>query len=654
MNSGSLIFVAALILGPLGACVGLLSRRPGWAHVCGMVAAVLSATLALIAGALGLAGSSWSLQTRWAVPLGSFHLGMDPLSAFFVGGIAVVSLAAAIYGYGYLKDAVGRRSLGWLAFNGLISSMCLVVTARNGVLLLMAWEMMSLTSFFLVITEHQRPQVLQAGWIYLAATHLGTACLLALFVLLGGDSLDFESLTPSSPIVAGWAFVLALIGFGTKAGLVPMHVWLPQAHPVAPSHVSAVMSGVMVKTGLYGLIRIVTLLGHPAPWWGWTLIAIGVVSALFGVIMSLAQHDLKRLLAYCTVENVGVIVLGLGLGLLGLSHGHTTWAALALGGALLHVLNHALFKGLLFMGAGRVLHVTGTLEMDRLGGLLKRLPVIGATFLIGAAAIVGLPPFNGFVSELLIYLAGLTAWVSPGTSWMPWAGVTVIGTLALAGGLAVIGLTRAVGSVFLGMPRDEKLIGPIHPSRSMTWPLILLAGLCLGLGLMAPVCWKWVTPVVTVLTGTSVEMPVTIDHVLIAISCLGVTLVCLTLLLIGLRLRLLRHRNVCSASTWDCGYLHANTRMQYSGSSLVDPLLSLFQSVLRTRRAGGKPLGLFPTSASLQTETPDHLLERGYRPLFAAVARLAGGLRRLQQGRNQLYILYIAVTVLVLLLWKLR
>jgi len=281
----------------------------------------------------------------------------------------------------------------------------LVVVARNGVLFLMSWELMSLASFFLVTLEDEKESVRRAGWIYLIAMHLGTAFLLAMFLLLGQNaaSLDFERLsTAAAP--SGVFFLLAVIGFGTKAGFIPMHVWLPEAHPAAPSHVSAVMSGVMIKTGIYGLLRILTLLGPPAAWWGWTLVAIGIVSGILGVLYALAQHDLKRLLAYHSVENIGIIALGLGIGVLGISYSNPMMAALGFTGGLLHVVNHALFKSLLFLGAGSVLHATGTGELDRLGGLLKRMPVTGTTFLIGAVAISGLPPLNGFVSEFLIYL----------------------------------------------------------------------------------------------------------------------------------------------------------------------------------------------------------------------------------------------------------
>ncbi len=297
--------------------------------------------------------------------------------------------------------------------------MTLVLVARNAVLFLSAWELMAVSSFFLVTFEHERESVRSAGWIYLVATHLGTGFLLAFFILMGREtgSMNFDVWAAQgihTQGLAGILFLMAVVGFGTKAGFMPFHVWLPEAHPAAPSHVSALMSGVMIKTGIYGLLRAFTFLGAPPLWWGWLFIGIGLSSGVLGVLFALAQHDLKRLLAYHSVENIGIIALGIGVGLLGQNTGSPALVALGFGGALLHVLNHALFKGLLFLGAGAVAHSAGTREIDRLGGLLKQMPWTAATFLIGAAAISGLPPLNGFVSEFLIFLGAFKGGISGG------------------------------------------------------------------------------------------------------------------------------------------------------------------------------------------------------------------------------------------------
>src|SRR5207248_1872894 len=279
-------------------------------------------------------------------------------------------------------------------------------------------EVMALSPFFLVMFDDRKTAARHAAWIYLAATHLGTAFLLVLFIVLGGaaGSSDFDayrSVLQNNPGLASLVFVLALIGFGSKAGIVPAHVWLPEAHPAAPSHISALMSGAMIKVGIYGLVRILTLLGTPQPWWGWTLIAIGASSGVLGVLFALAQHDLKRLLAYSSIENIGIILLGIGIGVLGLATGTPALAVIGFAGGLLHTLNHSIFKGLLFLGAGAVQHASHSLEFEQLGGLLKRMPWTGAAFLAGAAAIVGLPPLNGFISEFLLFYSGFAAVLDP-------------------------------------------------------------------------------------------------------------------------------------------------------------------------------------------------------------------------------------------------
>jgi hydrogenase-4 component B len=320
-------------------------------------------------------------RVAWQVPFGSFFVQLDALAAFFLLPILGLAAVAALYGGKYLMAYRSRKNLGaaWFFFNLLVASMVMVTLAQNGILFLLAWEIMSLASYFLVTFEDEKESVRQAGWTYLVATHLGTAFLLVLFLVLGrqAGSLDFERFLTASPAispVAGVAFLLALIGFGTKAGFMPLHVWLPEPHPVAPSHVSALMSGVMIKTGIYGLLRILTFLGHPEAWWGWVLIGIGLASGPGGVLFALAQHDLKRLLAYHSVENIGIIDLGLGVGLLGLALDQPVLAVLGLDSGLLHFLNHALFKGMLFLGTGAAIHATGTRDIDHLGGLIRRMP----------------------------------------------------------------------------------------------------------------------------------------------------------------------------------------------------------------------------------------------------------------------------------------
>ena len=439
------------------------------------------------------------------MPCGSFFIELDALSAFFLIPVFLLSALAAVYGGGYLMKYKKTKRLGfaWFCYALLVASMAMVCLARNAVLFLLAWEIMALASFFLVAFEHEKPEVRRASWIYLVATHLGTACLLVMFLLLGAaaGSLDFDRFAGSLPAqVSGICFILALIGFGTKAGIIPFHVWLPEAHPAAPSHVSALMSGIMIKTGIYGIIRMLSFLGAPPLWWGWLLLAIGIVSGVLGVVYALAQHDLKGLLAYHSVENIGIIMMGLGVGMIGWSAGMPSVAILGMTGGLLHVLNHALFKGLLFLGAGSVYQAAHTREIDLLGGLIKKMPVTACCFLIGAVAISGLPPLNGFVSEFLIYLASLRGATAMG------ADVAIplflaVGSLALIGGLAAACFTKAFGIVFLGEPRSQDAAHAREAHPLMLVPMLLLAAACIGVGLLGMVVVPALSGVVSGILG---------------------------------------------------------------------------------------------------------------------------------------------------------
>jgi formate hydrogenlyase subunit 3/multisubunit Na+/H+ antiporter MnhD subunit len=594
----------------------------------------------------------------WDVPSGSLFLELDPLSGFFLIPVFVLCALAAIYGADYLESYRGRKALAgpWCFFNLLVASMVVVILARNGVLFLMAWEMMALSSFFLVTFEDEKESTRDAGWIYLVASHIGTAFLLALFIMLGRahGSLDFDRFTASSG--AGLLFVLALVGFGTKAGFIPLHIWLPEAHPAAPSHVSAVMSAVMIKTGIYGLLRVMMFLGAPQVWWGWVLCGIGLTSGVIGVLLALAQHDLKRLLAYHSVENIGIIALGLGVGTVGLGAGLPAVAVMGFAGALLHVLNHALFKGLLFFGAGNVAQGAHTRDIDQLGGLLKRMPVTGTTFLIGAAAISGLPPLNGFISEFLIYLASFKGALSlDGANSVPM--MATIAGLALIGGLAAACFTKAFGIVFLGEPRTERAEQAHEVGLVMVLPGSVLAAGCILIGLLGARVVESMAPLIAEVTGLTTAVVRTslapAAHSIVFVSITSGALVGIAMLLAIGRAIAVSKRSVSTNVTWDCGYAEPSPRMQYTASSFAQPLTDTFDLLLQTRRVLIAPRGLFPTQASLATETPDPYQRFIFRPLLREIGRDLSLLRPLQQGKVQLYILYIAVTVILLLLWQL-
>ncbi len=399
-----LVAVAVLVCSGLAAL--LASGSPRAATTLGAGGAVVACVIGLIAAVPFLfGGPAESLRLAWNVPYGTFFVEVDALSAFFLLPIFGLSALAAVYGAEYLQAWRGRKSLGapWSFYNLLVASMVLVVLARNGVLFLVAWETMALTSYFLVTLDHEQDSVREAGWTYLVASHLGTAFLLAMFVLLGrsSGSLDFDRYSSAN---ASALFLLALVGFGTKAGFMPLHVWLPEAHPAAPSHVSALMSGVMIKMGIYGLLRALTFLGPPPAWWGCVLIGVGLTSGVLGVLFALAQHDLKRLLAYHSVENIGIIALGLGVGLVGVSNGSPVLAVLGFAWRVAARAEPRVVQGAAIPRRRVSAAWTGTREIDHLGGLAKRMPWTATTFLVGAVAISGLPPLNGFVSEFLIYL----------------------------------------------------------------------------------------------------------------------------------------------------------------------------------------------------------------------------------------------------------
>ncbi len=653
-------FLTAFAILLVGGVLSLaLSRSREATSLVGSVSASVGGAVVLIQSLdVLVSGQSRSLRLPWSVPFGSANMAIDPLSAVFAAVIALVTMLAAIYGTEYLRTHAATKNLGvsWFFFNLLTASMLMVVVARNGVLFLVSWELMSLASFFLVTQEDEKESVRRAGWVYLVAMHLGTAFLLALFVLLGKDSgtLDFDR--ASTAAAPSWVFfVLAVVGFGTKAGFIPMHVWLPEAHPAAPSHVSAVMSGVMIKTGIYGLLRMLTMFESPPAWWGWTFVGIGVVSGILGILNALAQRDLKRLLAYSSVENIGIIAIGLGVGLLGISYENPTMATLGLTGCLLHVINHALFKSLLFLGAGSLLHATGTGELDRLGGLMKRMPMTGATLLVGSAAISGLPPLNGFVSEFLIYLgamAGLQGDANLAAS--PLMCVLVVGGLALIGGLAVACFTKAFGIVFLGEPRSDEAAKAREVGRAMRWPMLALAGLCVLVGLSAPLWSVVLQPAVATLVPNDRSIVAEAVRPLTGIVVGSCILLGLVAALVWVRRRLLAGRRVEQVVTWDCGYIAPTPRMQYTASSFARPLVLLLRLFLQPRDDIHRPQGLFPKHADLHTHAPDVFRRYVYEPLFAAVAWMTSNLRWLQEGRIQIYVLYIALTLFVLFVWKLR
>jgi formate hydrogenlyase subunit 3/multisubunit Na+/H+ antiporter MnhD subunit len=660
-----LILLSLIVL--MAGAIGSLStrRHPRLTTWLGAGGAVAGAFIGFAGALTALVDSHAPARIRlpWPVPYGSFYLEADALSAFFLLPIFLLTGLAAVYGAQYMWGQRLERQLGgpWALYDILGASMVVVVLARNAVLFLVAWEVMALSSFFLVTMENERESVRRAGWTYLVATHLGTTALFFLFILMGREagSLDFDRFAAAGAALHHQAplfFWLALIGFGAKAGIVPFHVWLPEAHPAAPSHVSALMSGVMIKTGIYGLIRTLMWLGPPPVTWAWTLIAIGLVSGILGVLMALAQHDLKRLLAYHSVENIGIIVLGLGIGVLGQATGLPVLAVLGYGGALLHTVNHAVFKGLLFLAAGSVLHGARTLDLEHLGGLMRRMPWTGAAFLAGAVAICGLPPLNGFISEFLIY-AGAFQGVMVLSPQGAVPALAVIGSLALIGGLAAACFTKAFGIAFLGEPKSPPAAQAKEAGPAMRWPMMVLAALCLVIGLSGPFAVSAMKPVLACITlYPPATLAPALDPIRMPLGLVvasGFLLATLIAALALLRFFVLSGRIGEETVTWDCGYAHPTVRMQYTASSFAQPLTDFSAALLRPRKRFRMAQGYFPSEAAFSTQTPDICTDGIWKPAFAGTEWLLSRLRGLQTGSVHLYILYIALTLVGLLVWKL-
>lgn len=595
-----------------------------------------------------------SLALPWAVPGGAFALAIDPISACFLFPVFLIGALGAVYALGYWPHRTNPETGRKLRlFYGLIAgSLTLVLTARNGLLFLAAWEIMALAGFFLVTTEEKHLETRRAGFIYLTCAHTGTLALFALFILLEQGLGSFAFPAPSSLDAnsgqASAIFLLALFGFGLKAGLTPLHIWLPGAHAAAPSHVSAFLSGVMIKSGIYGLVRVSGFFAAPPAWWGMTVLVLGVVSGVLGVVFAIAQHDLKRLLAYHSVENIGIIAIGLGAALLGRTHELPLLTALGLAGALLHVINHGLFKSLLFLGAGAMIHATGTREIDRYGGLLRGLPVTGIAFLGGAVAICGLPPLNGFVSEWLIYL-GLfqsLAGEAPGLKLSLFA----IPALALIGGLALACFVKVFGIAFLGAPRTPAAAQAHEAPTSMLWPMGLLLGCCLTIGLWPGALFPLLAAAASLWSGMAAPTTLLAEQAPAAAlswSALGLLLL---LAAAAFVLRLGRRKAPSRAPTWGCGYPLPTARMQYTASSFGATLVDLFRWGLRPDRHGGKAEGLLPAAAEFARHTPDTILDRGVIPVCRGAIRVFNWLRAvIQNGSTSFYLLYVALTLVALL-----
>ena len=623
----------------------------------------LSSLSVLGAGLLALAaGAVETVSLPFGLPWLSWHLRLDALSAFFLCLIGLVGTGVALYTPGYAREFEhGRDPLPVLGlFTGLfLAGMLLVVLADDAFLFMVAWELMSLSSYFLVAFQHEQAASRRASLLYLLMAHIGALCiLLAYGVLFGfGHGFQFEAMRQAA-LPGGWAtvaFTLAFIGFGMKAGLVPIHAWLPEAHPAAPSHVSALMSGVMLKVAVYGFVRFCfDLLGDLRWEWGVAVLAVGSVSALMGVLYALMQHDLKRLLAYHSVENIGIIYIGLGLSLLFAGTGHPRLAALGLVAALYHTINHALFKSLLFLGAGAVVHSTHQRDLEQMGGLLRRMPWTGLFFLVGCVSISALPPFNGFVSEWLTFQAALQSWVFQSgvlRSLVPIAAAM----LALTGALAAACFVKVYGVAFLGQGRSKAIRRAREVSTGMRAGQGLLAAACLGLGVLpVPLIqgidaipasllgqglseatahgWLWLTPISA--DVASYSAPLVLAGMLLAWGGLAWWL------------RRGERRQVRHCGLWDCGFSAPGPRMQYTATAFSQPIRQVFGLLFHVdEQVEADEAGRLRHRLHVE----DRAWELFYEPVARFTQAAARRTTRLQSGSIRHYLAWSFVTLLVLL-----
>jgi hydrogenase-4 component B len=598
--------------------------------------------------------SNW---LNWQLPFASLRAGIDPLRAFFMIPLLILAAAGSLYGMRYFGGHPAGRS-HWFFFSLLVCGMAMVLLARNAVFFILSWEIMSLASFFLVINDKKNPDSIRAGWTYFVTAHVGTAFLLVTFLLFSASagSFDFHAWA-GIRFSAGRAdalFLLALVAFGLKAGFIPFHVWLPLAHPAAPSHVSALMSGIMIKMGIYGLLRMLSFLTPFHAWWGMLLIALGGISGVLGVLFALGQKDIKRLLAYSSVENVGIILLGLGLGMTGAAYGSSAIAFFGFAGGLLHIVNHALFKGLLFLGAGAVIRQAGSGEIDRLGGLIKKMPRTAFLFFLGAAAICGLPFFNGFIGELFIYVAGIHGAVHAVSPLLALASMAVITLLALIGGLAVACFTNVFGIVFLGAPRAETPRVPSEAPGPMLWPMGLLAALCLGIGMGSVAVFPIVVRPALIFSGPAVDAVKSLFSLTLTVSIiLGLVALAAAIGAAWLATLKRKRQTEAAAVTWDCGYSRPGPTMQYTASSFASPLIKHFQLPLHAHEQLRNDKEFFPAGDwSFHAGVDDWFLTRLFSPLVRSLDRAFSLLRWFQSGKTGLYVFYIALTVFCLIIWK--
>jgi hydrogenase-4 component B len=592
-------------------------------------------------------------------PFGDTRFVIDTLSAFFILLISWFPLLGIIYGEGYLRHYVAEGkniSAHLLFFAVFISSMLLVVSSFNIILFLIAWEMMSVSSFFLLLFDDDKREIMNAGLSYLVAMHIGVLILISGFLLLysKSGSLDFETFKSVISANAGmgrFIFFIFFVGFGIKAGFVPLHSWLPIAHPAAPSHVSGLMSGIMIKTGIYGILRVLTFIGTPTLSMAYTVLLISLFSALWGIFYSVSQRDIKKVLAYSSSENIGIIGIGIGIGMFGMIFKNNLLVLSGFSGAVIHILNHAVFKNLLFYCSGTVYQVTHTRDMEKMGGLLKVLPYTGIAMLFGCIAICGLPPLNGFIGEFLIYFASLSGLVTKNELLI----LTLIASMAvlsLVGAVALLNFTKLFSIVFLGEPRETKQEGHKEISVTAVLPVMILAAATLVLGLFPQYLFSFSRQVVSSFVSIDMKLFQDIYSILVIISKLGLILLGTAVLLYIARVLLVRNKKICKQNTWDCGYGNYNSRMQYTGFSFSAFFINLVKPFVRPvygfNTSSNFLENIFPRLSSFRENVEDLFNTYIIKPFGQFVLNFMKFFSVIQTGYTQQYILYGLIFMIIM------
>lgn len=669
---GLYFFSFALILWVMGALVSLIVRKnDSLANWWGNSFAVSGAVMGLVSSISVFTTGSFSFSISSSLPFLSIFFNVDKLSAFFVFIISLIALVSSIYAFGYVEHYYKKYNIGALGFfyNIFLAGMAMVVSAHNAIFFLVVWEIMSLASYFLVVFENKEKDNVRAGSLYFIMTHLGTVFITLGFLLLyrATGSLDFslikENIGMVAPFMRNIIFVLMLVGFGTKAGIIPFHIWLPSAHPAAPSHVSALMSGVMIKTGIYMFIRIFMDIMPNAPlWWGMVILILGAISSFLGVLYALTEHDIKKLLAYHSIENIGIILLGLGSSLIFWSLDMKSLAVLGLVAALFHTLNHAVFKSLLFLGAGSVISKMHTRNMEEYGGLIKYMPQTALFFLVGSMAISALPPFNGFFSEWITFQSlfnGMTMDIS-----VRWLFIFAAASLAFTGGLAAMCFVKVFGVTFLARPRSEEVSHVKEVDITLRVGMAVLAGLTLIIGFVAGAVTNVITNIVKDLGIFNSSEQVFSSSIFVFKLQNGFSSISMPFILINLVLAsvftffmvsfVAKKRKIKTGITWDCGTT-LNSRMEITATGFARSIITIFKGVLRPTKQVNveyhdENIRYFNKTNTVELGIKDVYRTYLVQPLQTFIIKVSEQTKKIQSGNMNAYILYILITLVALLL----